>query len=30
MVTDMGAQIKGCILMGQYDEICILEANPKL
>jgi uncharacterized protein with GYD domain len=27
MVTDMGAQIKGWyLLMGQYDEICILEA----
>ena len=27
MVTDMGAHIKGWyLLMGQYDEICILEA----
>jgi uncharacterized protein with GYD domain len=27
MVSDMGAQIKGWyLLMGQYDEICILEA----
>ena len=27
MVTDMGAQIKGWyLLMGQYDEMCILEA----
>jgi uncharacterized protein with GYD domain len=27
MVADMGAQIKGWyLLMGQYDEMCILEA----
>lgn len=27
LVTDMGAQIKGWyLLMGQYDEMCILEA----
>jgi uncharacterized protein with GYD domain len=27
LVTDMGAQLKGWyVLMGQYDELCILEA----